>query len=121
MADSVPAIKISAVATTLMSISVKMAMTRATPRSACCRFLAGTFTVCSLARIKANRLAGHGDGAELPGLRIRLRSLHDERDIYLAYERRLLRARRRGGVKAVRENLLGFPAVHDIVKIRHQR
>src|SRR5260370_17254745 len=86
MADSVPDIKISAVATTLMSISVKMAMTRATPRSACCRFLAGTLTVSSLARIKANRLAGHGDGAELPGLRIGLRSLPHDADIYLAYE-----------------------------------
>src|SRR5713101_10007175 len=104
-----------------MSISVKMAMTKATPRSACCRFLAGTLTVSSLARIKANRLAGHGDGAELRGLRIGLRSLHDERDIYLAYERRLLRARRRDVVIAVRENRYGFVAVHDIVKIRHQR
>src|SRR5260370_82427 len=104
MADSVPDIKISAVATTLMSISVKMAMTRATPRSACRRFLVGTFTVSSLARIKANRLAGHGDGAELPGLRIGLRSLHDERDIYLADVRRLSRLRRRGVVKVVRED-----------------
>src|SRR6266849_359312 len=102
MADSVPDIKSSAVATTLMSINVKIAMTRATPRSACCRFLVGTFTVSSLVRIKANRLAGKLDRAELPGLRIGLRSLHDERDIYLAYERRLRRGRRRGVVKGVR-------------------
>src|SRR5260370_32979203 len=121
MADSVPPLKISPVDTTLMSISVKMALTRATPRSPCCRFLAATFTGSSLVRIKANRLAGHGDGAELPGLRIGLRSLHDECDIYLAYVRRLLRGRRRGVVKAVRENRYGVAAVHDIVKIRHQR
>src|SRR5260370_40989871 len=100
MADSVPDIKISAVATTLMSISVKMAMTKATPRSACCRFLTGTFTVSSLARLKAHRLADHDDAAELPRLGVRLRSLHAERGIYLAYQRRLFRFRRSGVVKA---------------------
>src|SRR5258708_10762193 len=120
MADSVPDIKISAVATTLMSISVKMAMTRATPRSACCRFLAGTFMVSSLVRIKANRLAGQGDGAVLRGLRIGLRSLHDECDIYLWYIRRLRRERRRGVVIAVREKRYGFVAVHDVVNQRQQ-
>src|SRR5258707_12185423 len=111
MADSVPDIKIRAVATTLMSISVKMAMPKATPRSACCRFFAGTLTVSSLARIKANRLAGHGDGAELPGLRIGLRPLHEGRDIYPAYDGRLWRGRRREVAIAVRKNRTDFFAV----------
>src|SRR5260370_24011855 len=81
MAVSVPAIKISAVATTLMSISVKMAITRATPRSVCRRFFCA-FTVSSLVRIKAHGLAVQRDGTVLMRLRVGLQRTHHQGDIH---------------------------------------
>jgi hypothetical protein len=77
MAVSLPAIKIMAVATTLISMSVNMAMTSAAPRSARPRYLPVTFTVPLLVRIKSNRLPCQSNCAKLPGLRIGLRRLHD--------------------------------------------
>jgi hypothetical protein len=97
MAESVPDIKIIAVATTLMSISVKMAITMATPRSEwALRFCVRPSLMRSaffhlLIRVKACRLARQRDRTKLVSLRIGQSGAHHERDIYFTYGRYRLR------------------------------